>query len=74
MDAGDRVGGVLSAEDDLLVAAEGIYDGWYAGASRVDWEDFLFRLEDQTGFELGDSMDSPLIRKIKRHIAAYRKL
>lgn len=65
---------VSMTEDELLKAAEGIYDGWYADVERVDWEDFLFRLEEQTDYDLGQSLDSPLIRKIKKHIAAYRKL
>ncbi len=59
-------------EAELLKAAEEIYGGWYAD-SRIDWEDFLYRLEKQTEYELGNSMDSPLIRRIKAHIREYRK-
>ena len=32
--------------EDLLAAAESVYDGWYADAGRIDWEDFLDRLRD----------------------------
>lgn len=61
-------------EAELMVAAEGIYDGWYAASGRVDWTEFLDRLEAQTDHDLGNDLDSPLIRRIKRHINAYRKL
>lgn len=57
-------------EAEILTAAEEIYSGWYAD-TRVDWTDFLDRLEEQTEVDLGTSMDSDLIRKIKRHIRAY---
>jgi hypothetical protein len=61
-------------EDELMKAAEGVFDGWYADARRIDWEDFLDRLEAQTDVDLGKSLDSPLIRRIKKHVTAYRKL
>jgi hypothetical protein len=68
-----REGGEME-EAELLKAAENIYDGWYADAPRVDWTDFLDRLESHTDVDLGSQMDSPLIRRIKRHINAYAKL
>lgn len=64
----------LVGESELMTAAESIYDGWYARGARVDWEDFLYRLEEQTDVDLGKNLDSPLIRRIKKHITAYRKL
>lgn len=59
---------------ELLEAAEAICDGWFAADGRIDWHDFLDRLEDQTDVDLGSDMQSPQILGIKRHIAAYRKL
>lgn len=61
------------SEANLMEAAESIHDGWYP-SGRIDWEDFLDRLEQQTDFDLGNSLDSPLIRRIKAHVRAYRKL
>lgn len=59
---------------ELAEAAENIIDGWYPNGGDVEWEDFLYRLEEHTGVELGNSLDSPLIRAIKKHVRAYRKL
>lgn len=64
----------LMGEPELMEAAEGIFDGWYASSSKIDWEDFLDRLESQTDYDLGGSLDSPLIRRIKAHIRDYRRL
>jgi hypothetical protein len=60
-------------ESELLEAAEEVYAGWYAD-SRIDWGDFLDRLERHADTDLGGDMLSPLIKKIKRHINLYRKL
>lgn len=51
---------------------EQVYDGWYAQASRVDWVDFLDRLEGM-GHDLGDSMVSPAVNRIKRIVSDLRK-
>ncbi len=65
--------------DEILTLAEGIYDGWYADAARIDWVDFIDRMEgrrldDNTKLDLGGDMASPAIRRIKKHINDYRKL
>jgi hypothetical protein len=73
---------VITAEqvtDEILTAAENIYDGWWANEDRIDWQDFIDRLDgspldDGTSLDLGDDMTSPAIRKIKAHVNAYRKL
>lgn len=59
-------------EQSLLSAAEDIYDGWYVN-QRIDWDDFLYRLEHHADVDLGPDTESPLIRRIKRHINQYRK-
>jgi hypothetical protein len=58
---------------ELYTAAESVHDGWYAD-TRIDWEDFLDRLESYADVDLGCDLLSPRIKGIKRHIAAYRKL
>ena len=68
----DVLDSVAEQERELLSAAESIYDGWYAG-KRIDWDHFLDLLEGQTGVDLGESLDSPLIRRIKAHIRKYAK-
>lgn len=63
-----------SEERELFSAAESICDGWFPDDTRIDWDSFLDRLEAWTDIDLGDSMDSPLIRRIKSHIRSYRKM
>ena len=60
--------------EDLLAAAESVYDGWYADAGRIDWEDFLDRLETYSGEDLGGDLCSPRILAIQKHVRAYRRL
>jgi hypothetical protein len=62
------------SDADVLIVAESIYDGWYAESGRVEWDDFLDRLEIYADIDLGSDMMSPGIKLIKRHIANYRKL
>ena len=56
-----------------MTEVEAVHDGWYA-TGRIDWEDFLDRVEQRTDYDLGSSLDSPLIRRIKAHVRAYRRL
>lgn len=59
--------------EELCKAAEEINDGWYDGQPIV-WEDFIDRLEDQTGEDFGPVMFSAKIKAIQKHIRAYRRL
>lgn len=61
-------------EDFLAEAAEDIYDGWFSDDSRIDWDLFIDRLEEHTEIDFGSDMTSLLIKAVKRHIRAYRKL
>lgn len=78
--SGDGWTTVTAAEDvteEILNAAESIFDGWYADEPRIDWEDFLDRLEgipldNGTRLDLGRDMMSPAIKAIQKHIRAYR--
>lgn len=59
---------------EVLEAAESVFDGWYADGERVDWHDFVDRVEQMSGVDLGSDMLSPTIKGIKAHIREYRKL
>lgn len=65
---------LVDVTQDVLDAAESVHDGWYADAGRVEWDDFIDRLEGQLDADFGDDMQSPAIRKIQAHIRKYRKL
>lgn len=59
--------------DAILRAAEDVHDEWFS-EGRIDWQEFIDRLERHTGVDFGSDMDSTLIRAVKRHISRYRKL
>lgn len=71
---------VTAADDvteEILKAAESIFDGWYANEPRIDWEDFLDRLDgipldNGTQLDLDGNLMSPAIQKIQKHIRTYR--
>lgn len=58
--------------DQIYESVESVYDGWYAGASRIDWEDFVDRLEGH-GWDLGDDMLSEAIKRIREIVRDLRK-
>lgn len=65
--------------DEIIAMAQEIYAGWYNNSQRIDWDNFLDRLdgsqlEDGSIVDLGNDMGSPAIRKIQGEIRAYRKL
>lgn len=57
--------------DSIWEDIEEVFNGWYAEAPRIDWEDFLDRLEKR-GYDLGDSMLSPAIERIKKIVKELR--
>ena len=66
--------------EEVLRVAEDIFDGWFSDAARIDWQDFLDRMDgthlDGHGgreLDLGDQADSPAIRKIKAHVNRIRR-
>lgn len=65
---------ITTREDARAIESdvEAIVEGWYPPGTRMDWEDFLERLEKR-GMDLGDSMDSPAIRQIKKMAREMRK-
>lgn len=61
---------------EILAAAEET-ESWF-GDDRIDWDDFWDRLDgyhlaDGTMINLGGTLDTQAMRKIKRHILNYRK-
>lgn len=79
---GTRYTAIYEAADvtaEIFEAAESVFDGWYADVPRIDWNDFLDRLdgmslEDGSTLDLGENMMSPAIKAIKTHIRRYRTL
>jgi hypothetical protein len=72
---------IVEADDvteEVLEVVQGIVEGWY-DEGRIDWEDVWDRMEktyldDGRGIDMGEDLDSPAIRKIKRHIRKWRAL
>lgn len=58
--------------DVLVAAVESVYDSWWAGRARIDWHDFLDRVEDMADVDLGDDMLSPTIKAIKVYVRTLR--
>lgn len=65
--------------EEILAIAEETYDGWFDDDQSIDWEEFIDRmcaegyLADGSRLEF-EEYDNAAIRKIQRHIRAYRKL
>lgn len=72
---------LVTAEDvtpEILAAAEHVFDGWFASAARIDWPEFIDRLdgmtlEDGSALNMGDSLKSPAISVIVTHVRTYAK-
>ena len=64
---------IRTAEDADAIREdiESVYDGWFAEGA-IDWEDFLDRLEGST-YDLGESLDSPAIPRIKAIVRELRR-
>lgn len=58
--------------DEIREDVENVFDGWYADSYRIDWDDFLYRLEKR-GYDLGESMLSPAISRIKAIVRELRR-
>lgn len=55
-------------DDDVLNDIETVYDGWFSESPRIDWQDFIDRLERCGQYDCGSSMDSEAIKQIKKHV------
>lgn len=58
--------------DSIREDIESVFDGWFSEGN-IDWEDFLDRLERGTNYDLGESLDSPAIRRIKAIVRELRR-
>lgn len=64
---------IITAADvtaECLQAAEDIHDGFYGQEEHIDWYSFLDRLESY-GWS-AQTVDSPAVNKIKRHISKIK--
>lgn len=57
--------------DSIREAIESVYEGWYSEGA-IDWSDFLDRVENY-GYDLGDSMRSEAISRIKAIVRQMRR-
>lgn len=57
--------------DSIREDIEQVFDGWYADADRIDWHDFIDRLEGHDN-DLGSDMLSPAIKRIKAIVKELR--
>jgi hypothetical protein len=76
MSAYTRVTEADQVTGEILAAAEET-ETWF-GDDRIDWEDFWDRLDgyylrDGTQLDLGGSLNSGAMRKIRRHILNLRR-
>lgn len=59
-------------DDTILTAAYDIVEGWYL-EERIEWTDFLDRLETWVSIDLGSDMTAPWIEHLKKKVRAHRK-
>lgn len=67
-----RIIEAADVDDALIDEAIEAVEGWTPEGERVDWEDIIARLEDETR-DFGDSMLSPAILKIQRAVRQHRR-
>ena len=58
--------------EEVITAIETIFDGYYADAPRVDWFNFLDRVESLAMVDFGSDMDSPVIKQVKKIVKELR--
>lgn len=64
--------------EEVLDIVKSVFDGWFANDPRIDWPDFLdrvenYRLDDDRQIDLGTYTDSEAIRTIKTYVRALRR-
>lgn len=59
--------------DDVLLAIETVFDGYYADEPRIDWFAFLDRVERLALVNFGSEMDSPVVKHVKRVVKQLRQ-
>lgn len=63
---------------EILEAAVEIYRGWHTDDTRIRWDDLLDRLDgteldDGRLLDLGGSLVSAAVKRIKQHVSAYAR-
>lgn len=63
----------------ILAWAEQVFCDWFDDDTPIDWEAFIDRFADPNGFRSDgaepfdiEDYDNPAIRKVQRHIRAYK--
>lgn len=65
---------IRTAHDADLIREdiESIHDAFFVTRNKVDWENFLDRLEER-GYDMGDSFETPAVRRIKEIVRELRR-
>ena len=58
--------------DNLLEVIETVYEGYYSDEPRIDWHKFLERVETYALVNFGSSMDSPVVKHVKKIVKGLR--
>jgi hypothetical protein len=58
--------------EDVMIAIETIFDGYYADEPRIDWFNFLDRVESLALVNFGSDMDSPAVKQVKKIVKGLR--
>ena len=58
--------------EDVMDAIETIFDGYYADEPRIDWFNFLDRVESLALVNFGNDMDSPAVKQVKKIVKGLR--
>jgi hypothetical protein len=64
--------------EEIVTVATDVVDGWYP-EGRIDWEDLLERIDgtelaDGSRLDMGESMMSEAITRLKREVRKYHAL
>jgi hypothetical protein len=57
---------------DVIMAIESVFDGYYADEPRIDWFAFLDRVERLALVNFGSDMDSPVVKQVKKVVKGLR--
>ena len=72
-----KVSTAESCTDEVMQVVTDVIDGWYP-EGRIDWEDVWGRVDgselpDGSLIDMGDLLDTPATRRIKRFVRAQRE-
>lgn len=63
--------------DEILEMCEQTFESWFDDDEPIEWDHetvgFWARLESDYNLDLGDQLDSPAMRKIQKHVRAYKR-